>query len=153
MHQKIQAALEENDPVEFLGAVMALFPYSHPQDFAGLNAEGKLAVCCYCFALDMFSGGYLIVLDRYPVEWVKEMLKSLTCIGAEPYATEFAEIVRIEEKHRLRRDFKVDWERYEAYLAQHPSFELEAVRGCERVVEVVAECLRAYVTKHPSSFA
>jgi hypothetical protein len=56
-------------------------------------------------------------------------------------------------KHRLRRSSEADWERYEAYLVQHPTFELEAVRGYERVVEVVAARLRAYVKKHPFSVA
>jgi hypothetical protein len=149
MNQKIQAALKKKDSAEFLRAIRRSFPYSRPQDFAGLSRDGKLAVCCDCFALDMFSGGYLIVLDRLP-KWTEDILKSLKRIGAEPYATEFGKIVRIAKQNKLRPFADTEWD---DYLKKHPGFELATVRDYERVTEVVATRLRAYVKKRGSSFA
>jgi len=149
MNPKIQAALKKKDSVEFLSAILASFSYSRPQDFAGLSRDGKLAVCCYCFALDMFSGGYLMVLDRLP-EWTADILKSLKRIGAEPYATEFGRIVRIAKRNKLQPFTDTEWD---DYLEKHPGFQLETVRDYERVTDVVATRLRAYVKKRGPAFA
>ena len=83
MNPKIQAALQKQNSPEFLTALVASLPYSGPQDFSRLGPEGKLVVCCNCFAFEMLSGGYLLVLDRLP-EWTDKILKSLQRIGAEP---------------------------------------------------------------------
>jgi len=149
MNPKIQAALQKQNSPEFLTALVASLPYSGPQDFSRLGPEKKLVVCCNCFALEMLSGGYLLVLDRLP-EWTDKILKSLQRIGAEPYATEFGKVVRIAKTNKLRPFSDTAWDEF---LEKHPTFERETVRDYERVVEVIADRLRAYVKKHASAFA
>jgi hypothetical protein len=149
MSPKIQGALKKKKPNDLLQALMGAIPYAQPSDFPRLNSNGKLIVCCHCFAFEMFSGGYLMVLENLP-EWTNEIVESLRRIGAEPYAERFAKVVRLAKKNRLAPFSDTDWSEY---LEKHPDFELEMVRDYERVVDVVADRLRAYIQKHASTFA
>ncbi len=141
MNSQIQAALKKEKPDEFLRALMAAIPYSKPLDFQKLNADERLIVCCNCFAWEMFSGGYICVLEHLP-EWTSEIMKSLRRIRAVPYSDRFAKVVRLARANHLMPFSDSDWS---DYLARHPKFELETVRDYERVVDVVARCLRSHL--------
>ena len=149
MNAKVKAALRKKRPEEFLRAVMASFPYSQPRDFSHLTADGKLAVCCYCFALEMFSGGYLMVLENLP-NWTNDIVESLRRIEAAPYTEQFEKVLRVAKANRLAPFSDTDWSEY---LGKHPEFEREEVRDYEHVVDVVADRLRAYIKKNASTFA
>jgi hypothetical protein len=149
VNAKIQEALNKTRPVDSLQALIAAIPYTQPSDFSRLSADGKLIVCCHCFAFEMFSGGYLKVLENLP-DWTDEIVKSLRGIRAEPYAEGLAKVIRIAKKNRLAPFSDTDWSEY---LEKHPEFELETVRDYERALDVVADRLRDCIRKNASTFA
>jgi hypothetical protein len=148
MNAKIRAALKKKNAGEFLDALMASFQYSAPDDLQRLSRDGKLVVLCNCFAFEMFSGGYLHVVDNLP-DWASDILKSLRRINAAPYAEGFAKVLRIAKANRLAPYTDTEWW---DYLEAHPGFERETVRDYARAVDVVAERLREYIQKHEATF-
>ena len=148
MNARIQAALKKKKTDDFLNALRAAFNYSVPDDLERIGSDGKLAVLCDCFAFEMFSGGYLQVVDNLP-EWANDILQSLRRINAVPYAEGFARILRIAKANRLAPYSDTEWW---DYLEAHPGFEQETYRDYARAVDVVAERLREYIQKHEATF-
>jgi hypothetical protein len=148
MKSKLKTALKKRKPNEFLDALMACFPYSQPSDFRSLSADGRLVVCCNCFAYEMFSGGYWKVLANLP-EWADEIVKSLKRIKASPYAETFAKVVRKAKAEGLVFTDETDWC---AFSTRHGDFATETARDYWDAVDVVARNLRDYISKHASTF-
>jgi hypothetical protein len=148
MNPRIQAALKKKNAGDFLNALRAAFDYSVPDDLERIGRDGKLAVLCNCFAFEMFSGGYLQVVDNLP-DWADDILQSLRRINAAPYAEGFARVLRIAKANRLAPYSDTEWW---DYLEAHPEFEKETVRDYAAVVDVVGERLREYIQKHEATF-
>ena len=148
MTSELQAALKKRRPNEFLDALRACFPYAQPSDFPHLSADGKLVVCCNCFAYEMFSGGYSLALTNLH-DWADEIVKSLRTIKASPYAETFAKVVRKAKSEGLAFTHETDWC---AFSTRHGDFAKETTRDYWGAVDVVARCLRDYISKHASTF-
>ena len=148
MTPQVRAAMKKKEPNEFLAAFMACFPYSRPSDFPRLSTDGKLVVCCNCFAYEMFSGGYAMALTNLP-EWADQIVKGLKTIKASPYAETFAKIVRKAKSEGLAFTGETDWC---AFSTRHGDFATETARDYRDAVDVVARCLRDYIHKHASTF-
>ena len=148
MNAQIAIALKKKEPNEFIYALADSFPYRRPADFAKLSAEGKLVICCHCFALEMFSGGYRQVISNLP-EWSEEIVRSLRAIRAVPYAETFAGVVQKAKAEGLALSDQTDWC---DFCERHHDFREDTVRDYKTVVEVVARGLREYIVQHESAF-
>jgi hypothetical protein len=148
MTSQLKDALKKRKPNEFLDGLMGCFPYSQPSDFNSLSADGRLVVCCNCFAYEMFSGGYAQALTNLP-EWADKIVKSLRKIKATPYSQTFAEVVRKAKAEGLAFTHETDWC---AFSSRHGDFVEETVRDYYDAVDVVARCLREYIQEHASTF-
>jgi hypothetical protein len=127
---------------------MECFPYAQPSDFPQLSADGKLVVCCHCFAYEMFSGGYGRVLTNLP-EWADAIANSLRTINASPYSETYANVVRMAKSEGLAFTDETDWC---AFSTRHGDFAEETARDYFDAVDIVAGRLREYVEERASTF-
>lgn len=82
-------------------------------------------------------------------EWANEVVKSLKRIKASPYAEMFAKVVQKAEAEGLAFTAETDWC---AFSARHGDFAAETARDYWDAVDVIARCLRDYISKHASTF-